>query len=80
MAERTKYAPGTFSWTDLTTTDQDGAKPFYGELFGWDAVDNRSATAWSYSMMQHRRQARRGISPQSETQREAGAPPAGTRT
>ena len=28
MAERTKYAPGTFSWTDLTTTDQAGRKRF----------------------------------------------------
>ena len=40
MGERTKYAPGTFSWTDLTTTDQDAAKQFYGQLFGWTAVDN----------------------------------------
>ncbi len=39
MAERTKYSPGTFSWADLSTTDQDGAKQFYGGLFGWDADD-----------------------------------------
>ena len=31
MGERTSYTPGTFSWTDLTTTDQDGAKAFYSE-------------------------------------------------
>ena len=40
MGERTSYTPGTFSWTDLTTTDQDGAKAFYTGLFGWEAIDN----------------------------------------
>jgi uncharacterized protein len=35
MGERTQYTPGTFSWADLNTTDQAGAKAFYGELFGW---------------------------------------------
>ena len=35
MAERTKYANGVFSWADLSTTDEDGAKLFYGALFGW---------------------------------------------
>src|SRR5438093_267935 len=36
MGERTKYTPGTFSWVDLTTTDHEGAKSFYGGLFGWE--------------------------------------------
>src|SRR4029453_15797094 len=36
MGERTEYAPGTFSWADLSTTDTDGAKVFYTGLFGWD--------------------------------------------
>src|SRR5690348_10698902 len=40
MGERTSYTPGTFSWADLTTTDQDGAKAFYTALFGWEAIDN----------------------------------------
>lgn len=39
MGERTEYRPGTFSWADLATTDLDGAKRFYGELFGWQAED-----------------------------------------
>jgi predicted enzyme related to lactoylglutathione lyase len=39
MPERTSYAPGTPSWVDLVTTDPDGAKRFYGDLFGWDAED-----------------------------------------
>ena len=52
MAERTKYAPGTFSWTDLTTTDQDAAKQFYSQLFGWTAIDNPIGEDMVYSMMQ----------------------------
>ena len=39
MGERTGYTPGTFCWTDLTTTDQEGAKAFYSGLFGWVAED-----------------------------------------
>ncbi|MEA2398499.1 MAG: uncharacterized protein QOK25_2055, partial [Thermoleophilaceae bacterium] len=37
MGERTQYTPGTFCWTDLSTTDQDAAKAFYAALFGWEA-------------------------------------------
>src|SRR4051812_36834055 len=39
MPERDGYAAGTPSWVDLTTPDVDGAKRFYGELFGWTADD-----------------------------------------
>src|SRR5215470_5485085 len=27
--------PGTWSWNELITTDVDGAKAFYGSVFGW---------------------------------------------
>lgn len=27
---------GAFSWFELMTTDVDGAKKFYGQLFGWE--------------------------------------------
>jgi predicted enzyme related to lactoylglutathione lyase len=39
MPRRTSYQPGTFCWVDLSTTDLDAAKRFYGELFGWDTRD-----------------------------------------
>ncbi|MCA1847320.1 MAG: VOC family protein, partial [Actinobacteria bacterium] len=35
----TEYAPGTPSWVDLGTPDLEGAKAFYGALFGWQAED-----------------------------------------
>ena len=75
MAERTKYTPGTFSWTDLATTDQDGAKQFYGQLFGWAAVDFPIDENTTYSMMQIDGKDVAAISPQPEQQRDAGVPP-----
>ena len=38
MPERHSYEPGTPSWVDIGT-DVEGAKQFYGALFGWDVQD-----------------------------------------
>jgi predicted enzyme related to lactoylglutathione lyase len=75
MGERTKYSPGTFSWTDLSTTDQGAAKQFYSQLFGWDAIDNPVGEGVVYSMMQIGGKDVAAISPQPEQQRDAGVPP-----
>jgi predicted enzyme related to lactoylglutathione lyase len=40
MADRTSYAPGTFSWAELVTSDADAAKAFYTKVFGWEYRDN----------------------------------------
>ncbi len=76
MAERTKYTPGTFSWTDLTTTDQDSAKQFYSSLFGWQVTDNPVGDGAVYSMMSIAGKDVAAISAQPAQQRDAGAPPA----
>jgi uncharacterized protein len=76
MGERTKYTPGTFSWTDLTTTDPDAAKAFYGELFGWSADDRPVGEGMVYSMMQIGGKDVGAISAQPEQQRQMGIPPA----
>jgi predicted enzyme related to lactoylglutathione lyase len=39
MPERSSYEAGTPSWVDLSTPDVDGAKRFYGELFGWETEE-----------------------------------------
>lgn len=75
MAERREYVPGTFCWSDLTTPDQDGAKAFYGSLFGWTAEDMPVGDGVVYSMMSHRGKHVAAISPQRSAEREAGAPP-----
>jgi len=75
MGERTQFAPGTFSWVDLTTTDQDAAKAFYGELFGWEADDMPVGDDEVYSMMRVGDKHVGAISAQPEAQRAAGVPP-----
>lgn len=50
MPERTSYAHGTPSWTDLGTTDIAAAKAFYGGLFGWEAADNPTDQGMDYTM------------------------------
>lgn len=50
MPERTQHAPGTPSWVDLQTSDPDGAKKFYGAMFGWDYDDQPVGEGAVYSM------------------------------
>jgi uncharacterized protein len=50
MGERTRYAPGTFSWVDLNTTDQEASKRFYGDLLGWEYDDLPIGDGQHYSM------------------------------
>lgn len=51
MSEFNEYAPGTFSWVDLATTDADAAKSFYTQLFGWTAEDYPTDETGVYTMM-----------------------------
>lgn len=76
MGERTQYTPGTFSWADLSTTDQNAAKGFYAALFGWSYEDNPVGDGVVYSMAKLSDRHVAAISPQPEQQRNAGAPPA----
>jgi predicted enzyme related to lactoylglutathione lyase len=75
MAERTKYSNGVFSWADLSTTDEDGAKLFYGALFGWQPDEPQVGEGFSYSLMKLEGKDVAAISAQPEQQRDAGVPP-----
>jgi uncharacterized protein len=75
MPERTEYHNGVFSWTDLTTSDQDAAKEFYSALFGWEADDLPVGDDAVYSMMKLGGSTVAAISFQPEQQRDAGVPP-----
>jgi len=75
MGERTTYTPGTFSWTDLTTPDQDGAKAFYTALFGWEISDSPVDDTTVYSMAAIDGRPVAAISPQPQQQRDNGVPP-----
>jgi hypothetical protein len=50
MGERTSYAPGTFSWSELITSDADAAKAFYTSVFGWTYDDLPVGEEQVYSM------------------------------
>jgi predicted enzyme related to lactoylglutathione lyase len=50
MAERTSYAPGTFSWAELATSDATAAKSFYTAVFGWEYDDIPIGDDMVYSM------------------------------
>ncbi len=75
MGERTQYAPGTFSWADLATTDSDAAKGFYASLLGWEAEDVPIPDGGVYSMQRRGGRDVAAIAPQPQAQREAGVPP-----
>jgi predicted enzyme related to lactoylglutathione lyase len=51
MTTITQHAPGTFSWPELSTTDQEGAKKFYLALFGWTAQDNDMGGNGTYTIL-----------------------------
>jgi len=51
MQETPQYAPGTFCWVELGTSDGEGAKKFYTELFGWDYTDNPIGPGMVYTML-----------------------------
>src|SRR3954469_3641960 len=76
MGERTSYAPGTFSWVDLSTTDPEGAKAFYTSLFGWTAEDLPVGDDMVYTMLSLGDHVVAALSAQGAEQRDAGAPPA----
>jgi uncharacterized protein len=49
MGERTSYAPGTFSWVELVTSDAHAAKAFYSDVFGWEYRDTPIGDGMVYS-------------------------------
>jgi predicted enzyme related to lactoylglutathione lyase len=75
VGERTEYAPGTFCWVDLTTTDQEAAKTFYTGLFGWEIEDTPVGDGIVYSRASVDGKDVAAISPQPQMLRDAGAPP-----
>lgn len=75
MGERSEYTPGTFSWSDLSSPDQDASKAFYTALFGWTAVDLPMGEDAVYSMMQLDGKDVAAISPQPQQQRDMGMGP-----
>jgi uncharacterized protein len=74
MGERESYAPGTFCWADLGTTDADAAKEFYTRVFGWDAVDTPGGDEGTYARFRLAGQDVAALHELDEEQRESMTP------
>jgi hypothetical protein len=64
-----------FSWTDLSTTDVDAAKKFYGALFGWKADDMPMGPGQIYSMQNLGDHTACAISTLGDDMKKMGVPP-----
>jgi predicted enzyme related to lactoylglutathione lyase len=51
MQEEPQYAPGTFCWVELGTSDSAAGKKFYTELFGWSFDDHSMGPGMVYTML-----------------------------
>lgn len=75
MGDVTSHAPGTFSWPELSTTDQKGAVAFYRALFGWDLNEQPMGPDDIYSMFQLRGKEVGAAYTMRPEERQGGAPP-----
>jgi uncharacterized protein len=75
MTTHTKHDHGTFSWTDLSTTDVGAAKKFYSGLFGWTAEDMPMGEGSIYSMQSLGDKHTCAISTLSADMKKMGVPP-----
>src|SRR3954470_12668098 len=75
MADVNAHAPGTFSWPELATSDQNAGVAFYRALFGWDVNEQPIGATEVYSMFQMRGKAVGAASTQQANEKQMGVPP-----
>jgi predicted enzyme related to lactoylglutathione lyase len=75
MSDVKSYAPGTFSWVDLQTTDLAAAKKFYSDLFGWKGEDQPMPQGGAYTMARVGGKDVAGMSGLMPEQQKMGVPP-----
>jgi predicted enzyme related to lactoylglutathione lyase len=51
MTTMTQHAAGMFCWSELATTDQEGAKKFYRSLFDWSPDDTPMGEGETYTLL-----------------------------
>ncbi|MFN7958451.1 MAG: VOC family protein [Holophagaceae bacterium] len=74
MTQATLPALGTFCWPELSTTDLEGARAFYGDLFGWKAREVPTAMG-NYVILSVEAREAAAFCAQGEDQRNMGIPP-----
>lgn len=75
MPDVTSHAPGTPSWFELSTTDDEGALAFYGALFGWVDDPQQIGENQYYHMQKLNGLEAASIYKQSEEEKNQGVPP-----
>jgi len=70
-----QHLPGAFCWIELSTTDQNAAKSFYGSLFGWTPKDFPMGPNDFYTMFQLEARNTGAAYTMREQQRSQGVPP-----
>ena len=75
MSEVNSYAPGTFCWVELSTTDQNGAKEFYTNLLGFGVNDIPIGDGTVYTMLTQKGLDAGAICTQQPEQAQMGIPP-----
>jgi predicted enzyme related to lactoylglutathione lyase len=73
LTEYTKHEPGTFSWSDLSTSDLDAAISLYTDLFGWEVDKQDIPEGGVYAMFKKNGKDVAAASTQRED--EKGMPP-----
>ena len=75
MPDYTSHPPGTFSWPELSTSDQKAGVAFYRSLFGWDVNEQPAGPNETYSMFQIRGKTVGAAAGQRPEERQQGVPP-----
>jgi predicted enzyme related to lactoylglutathione lyase len=68
-------AEGAFVWNELATSDVDGAKKFYGDVFGWTSRDMDMGGGMTYSIFEAPGGDAGGGMPLTEDMKKHGVPP-----
>ena len=75
MAGIEKHTANMFCWADLATTDVEGAKKFYSQVLGWNAVDVPAGEGVFYTMFDKDGKQVCAAYSQDEQKRQQGIPP-----
>lgn len=75
MSTRENYHAGEFNFVDLMSHGLDGAKAFYGDLFGWTAEDQDTGEAPPYVLFHQADRAVAGLGEASADMKAHGVPP-----
>jgi uncharacterized protein len=75
MPEMTKYEPGTPCWIELSTTDMDASKKFYGAVLGWKDYSVGPEETGFYTMPERDGLPLAGMMTQMDGEKAMGVPP-----